>query len=85
MSSTYFTPATFTFLRNLADNNNRDWFQARKSRYEDDVRDPALCFIVDFAPRLREISSRFRADPRANGGSMFRIYRDTRFSKDKSP
>ncbi len=85
MSSTYFTPATFTFLRDLADNNNRDWFQARKSRYEDDVRDPALCFIVDFAPRLKEISSRFRADPRANGGSMFRIYRDTRFSKDKSP
>ena len=42
-------------------------------------------FIVDFAPHLRQISPRFRADPRANGDSSFRTYRDTRFSKDKTP
>ena len=85
MTSTYFTPATFGFLRELATNNNREWFQAHKPRYEDDVKDPALHFIVDFAPHLKQISPRFRADPRANGGSLFRIYRDTRFSKDKTP
>ena len=85
MPATYFTPATFTFLQELAANNNREWFHARKSRYEEDVKDPALRFIVDFGPHLQEISPHFRADPRANGGSLFRIYRDTRFSKDKSP
>ncbi len=85
MPATYFTPATFTFLQELAATNNREWFHAHKSRYEEDVKDPALRFIVDFGPHLQEISPHFRADPRANGGSLFRIYRDTRFSKDKSP
>ena len=82
---TYFAPTTFGFLTNLAANNNREWFRAHKSRYESDVKEPALRFITDFGPRLAQISTRFRADPRANGGSLFRIYRDTRFSRDKSP
>jgi uncharacterized protein (TIGR02453 family) len=81
----WFTPATFTFLTELAANNDRDWFQANRNRYEKDLRDPAVRFITDFAPRLAKISEHFRADPRPVGGSMFRIYRDTRFSKDKSP
>ncbi|MXW17251.1 MAG: DUF2461 domain-containing protein [Gemmatimonadetes bacterium] len=81
----HFTPATFAFLTELADNNNREWFRANKSRYDGDVKEPALAFISDFAPHLARISTRFRADPRANGGSLFRIYRDTRFSKDKRP
>ena len=85
MDTTYFTPATFDFLGELAANNNRDWFGIHKPRYERDVKSPALRFISDFGPRLARISSRFRADPRANGGSLFRIYRDTRFSRDKSP
>ena len=85
MATAHFTHRTFSFLRELADNNNREWFHAHKPRYEEDVRDPALRFINDFAPHLHGISSRFRADPRANGGSLFRIYRDTRFSKDKTP
>lgn len=85
MNDSYFTPATFAFLDDLAANNNRPWFMENKSRYEQDLKEPALRFISDFGPRLKEISPRFRADPRANGGSMFRIYRDTRFSKDKSP
>jgi uncharacterized protein (TIGR02453 family) len=80
-----FTPATFAFLRELAANNNRDWFQANKERYERDVREPALQFIRDFAPHLQKISPFFRADDRKSGGSLFRIYRDVRFSKDKSP
>ena len=85
MNDSYFTPATFAFLTDLAANNNRPWFMENKSRYEEVLKEPALRFISDFGPRLKTISPRFRADPRANGGSMFRIYRDTRFSKDKSP
>jgi uncharacterized protein (TIGR02453 family) len=83
--SQYFTKATFQFLTDLAANNDRDWFKAHKDRYEDAVREPARRFIVDFAPSLKTISPHFRADPRSVGGSLFRIYRDTRFSKDKSP
>lgn len=85
MASPYFSAETFAFLRDLAENNDRDWFTENKSRYEDHVKDPALRFIVDVGPELAEISPHFRADPRANGGSLFRIYRDTRFSKDKTP
>ncbi|MDH3224357.1 MAG: DUF2461 domain-containing protein [Gemmatimonadota bacterium] len=81
----YFTPETFSFLRDLAKNNNRDWFNENKGRYESQVKDPAVRFIVDVGPALNKISPHFRADPRANGGSLFRIYRDTRFSKDKTP
>jgi len=74
-----------TFLSDLERNNRREWFQSRKSRYEQTVKEPALGFIADFAPRLARISPRFQADPRPVGGSLFRIYRDTRFSKDKTP
>ncbi len=81
----YFTPGFFEFLRELKANNNRPWFTAHKARYETEVRDPMLQFIADFAPRLRRISRRYLADPRPVGGSMFRIYRDIRFSPDKSP
>lgn len=81
----HFRPATFAFLRELAANNDRDWFAANKARYEADVRDPGIEFIADFGPRLDKISSHFVADTRTVGGSLFRIYRDTRFSKDKTP
>lgn len=85
MPSRHFTPAVFSFLEELAANNNRGWFRVNKPRYEVEVRDPALRFVADFAPRLKEVSPHFRADPRPNGGSLFRIYRDVRFSKDKRP
>lgn len=75
----------FAFFRELAANNDRDWFAANKQRYQDVVVNPVTAFIVDMGPRLRRISPRFVADPRPHGGSMFRIYRDTRFSADKSP
>lgn len=81
----YFSPDLFAFLRELRDNNDRQWFAANKQRYEKVVRDPALQFISDFGPRLRRIAPRLVANPRPTGGSLFRIYRDTRFSRDKSP
>jgi len=82
---TYFSPEVFSFLRELAENNNRDWFAENKTRYEQRVREPILQFISDFGPRLAKISPHFVADPRPSGGSLFRIHRDTRFSHDKSP
>ena len=81
----HFGPEFFGFLDELRDNNNRDWFQANKERYESDVRDPLLAFVAEFAGPLRKISPHMVADPRPTGGSIFRIYRDVRFSKDKSP
>jgi uncharacterized protein (TIGR02453 family) len=79
------TPALFDFLRDLKENNDRDWFKAQKLRYEADVVDPVTEFIENMAPRVAKISPHIIVDPRPNGGSRFRIYRDTRFSKDKSP
>ena len=80
-----FTPELLTFLSELEANNNREWFQANKARYERVARDPALRFIAAFAPALAEISPHFDANPKPAGGSLFRIYRDTRFSADKTP
>lgn len=85
MSSAHFTPAFFTFLRALKRHNDRAWFADQRARYDTDVEAPMLQFIADFSPRLRSISRAFVADPKRTGGSMFRIYRDTRFSADKSP
>ncbi len=81
----YFTAKTFAFLNDLADNNDREWFKANQDRYESEVREPALDFITDFKPYLDDISPHFRADARKVGGSLFRIQRDTRFAKDKTP
>jgi uncharacterized protein (TIGR02453 family) len=75
----------FQFYRELAKNNDRDWFQRNKPRYERDVKEPLLQFVSDFGPRLRRINPHLVADPRPSGGSLFRIHRDVRFSRDKSP
>ena len=83
--SPHFTTALFEFLADLAENNRREWFQANKDRYETHVKDALLDFVSDFGERLTGISPHMVADPRPSGGSMFRIYRDVRFSKDKSP
>src|SRR6266540_1358165 len=80
-----FGPELFSFLADLRENNDRDWFAANKHRYEEELLEPAIAFIDAFAPRLEKISPHFRADARPSGGSLFRIYRDTRFSKDKTP
>ena len=80
-----FGPGLFRFLKDLAANNDRAWFAENKARYEDEVKMPLLAFIAEVAGPLGKISPHFRADPRPVGGSMFRIHRDTRFSKDKRP
>lgn len=84
MAAPAFSPALFAFLRELRDANTRDWFQAGKARYERDVLFPALAFVTALAEPLARISPWLAADARV-GGTLFRIYRDVRFSKDKSP
>jgi uncharacterized protein (TIGR02453 family) len=81
----YFSPALFAFLSQLKKHNDRGWFQEHRARYVAEVETPLLAFIGDLAPRMRAISPAFIVDPKRTGGSMFRIYRDTRFSQDKSP
>ena len=82
---TFFTPELFDFLRQLKRHNNREWFARNKGRYQQAVLDPALLFIGSFASELAKLSRHFVADPRPTRGSLFRIYRDTRFSADKLP
>lgn len=85
MASRHFSPALFSFFRDLKAHNTREWFADNKARFARDVEAPLQQFITDLAPRLRRVSPRFRADPRRVGGSMFRLHRDTRFSHDKTP
>ena len=80
-----FRPTLFRFLRDLKKHNDRDWFKANQTRYDEEVKLPALQFIAAFAGPLEKISPHLVADPRPVGGSLFRIHRDVRFSKDKSP
>lgn len=80
-----FEPTIFQFLEELNDNNNRPWFQEHKPRYESDVLEPSLAFIRAFASRLKKISPFFTAEDRRVAGSLMRVYRDTRFAKDKTP
>jgi uncharacterized protein (TIGR02453 family) len=77
--SGYFGPGLFAFLRELAVNNERGWFNANRARYAAEVEAPMRRFVADAGMRLAEIS------PSYAEGSLFRIYRDTRFSHDKAP
>ena len=80
-----FTNATFSFLEELENNNNREWFEENKPRYELLVRAPALDYIEQMGPVLEKIAPYFRCEPRKVGGSLMRVYRDTRFVRDKTP
>tara|TARA_R110002126_G_scaffold41590_20_gene120961 strand:+ start:10367 stop:11056 length:690 start_codon:yes stop_codon:yes gene_type:complete len=80
-----FPKTTRKFLRQLEANNDREWFQEHKDEYETHVVAPCLAFIESMATPLRSISSAFLATPKKSGGSLMRIHRDTRFSKDKAP
>jgi len=82
---TAFEPSLFDFLRDLSKNNNREWFQQNKPRYQSQVVAPVCQFVEAMMPRMEKISNAINVDPRPHGGSMFRIYRDARFSKDKRP
>lgn len=77
-----FTPQSIRFLRGLSKNNNKIWFEAHRDDYESTVREPMRELIEELDARLRRFAPEIGGDPKR---SMFRIYRDIRFSKDKSP
>ena len=79
---TGFRPAALTFLRGLARNNKREWFEANRQRYETEVKRPLQVLVEEIDARLGEIAPEMVGNPKR---SIFRIYRDVRFSKDKSP
>jgi uncharacterized protein (TIGR02453 family) len=76
--ATYFTKDLFTFLQELEQNNNRDWFHENKPRFESLVKEPIAAFLSDLSTKLEE---GYEVSPKA----LLRQHRDTRFSKDKSP
>jgi len=79
-----FSKKTFKFLKDLEKNNTKDWFGAHRNLFEDEVLVPAQEFVVDMGERLQKISSKIVAIPKTDK-SIFRIYRDVRFSKNKTP
>ncbi len=85
MSFSGFDPDLIQFLKDLEKNNDKKWFEKNKKRFEESVQIPMLQFIEAMEPRLRNITSHLVAIPKKTGGSLSRIYRDVRFSKDKTP
>ena len=80
-----FGPGMLQFLGELDRHNNKSWFDKNKSRYETEVREPALEFIRAMAPHVERISAHLVASDRKAGGSLMRVHRDVRFSRDKRP
>lgn len=81
-----FPQAGLDFLRDLAQNNNRVWFEARKTDYQHHLLEPAQAFVNALGARLQSVDPDIRFDARSDGsGTLIRIHRDVRFSKDKSP
>jgi uncharacterized protein (TIGR02453 family) len=81
-----FPKESLQFFRELSANNNRDWFKAHEQDYSQYVLEPAQMLVVSLGERLKTISSGIAYSPQTNGsGSIMRIHRDIRFSKDKSP
>lgn len=85
MKDYIFKPELLQFLEELTHNNNRAWFHENKWRYEADVLKPSQSFIREFEPLLKGISESFVASDKRVGGSLMRVYRDTRFSGNKTP
>ncbi len=86
MNFTGFSQEGLNFLAELAENNEREWFNANKKRYIALLQEPAQAFIVAMGERLQTIVPAIRYDTKTNGsGSLMRIYRDIRFSADKTP
>lgn len=81
----FFAEDSFEFLRQLGENNNRDWFNEHKPDYEGLVREPALDFIRAMQPELARFAPHFVAVDKKVGGSLMRVYRDVRFGKNKQP
>jgi len=80
-----FTRKTISFLKELNQNNNKIWFDENRQRYEDEVRTPALNYIESMDQHMAKISAHFVVSAKKVGGSLMRVHKDIRFSKDKTP
>lgn len=78
----FFNKAFIDFFRDLRSNNNRDWFKENKKRYETEVKEPFKSFVGHMILKMRELDPDVLIAPK---DAIFRIYRDIRFSKDKTP
>lgn len=78
----WFTPDAIAFFSELELNNDKAWFDQNRKRYETNVKEPLLGFAAEMIERMREIDPEITMLPR---NAVFRIHRDTRFSKDKAP
>jgi uncharacterized protein (TIGR02453 family) len=79
-----FSKECVKFFKELASHNHKTWFDKNKAEYNEEVLEPSRHFVTTMGDRLKKLRPKVVADPRINK-SLFRIYRDTRFSKDKSP
>lgn len=82
MAKPCFSKTTLKFLQALRKNNNREWFRARREQYEEDVRKPMIAVVEQLAIDLQQFAPELVASPKR---SIYRVYRDTRFSSDKTP
>lgn len=81
-----FPAAGLEFLKQLENNNNRDWFNKHKNEYSQIILTPAQLYTADLGAKLQQLSPKIQFDLRTNGrGSLLRIHRDIRFSRDKTP
>ncbi len=85
MTQSPLSPALFEFLRELGQHNQREWFQDNKSRYQTEVLDPVVELVAQLEKPLARVAPMLNVVPKRSGGSILRIYRDTRFAKDKTP
>lgn len=85
MADSIISPQLFKFLRQLKRHNHRDWFTENKTRYQEEVLFPAVDLVGQLEKPLSKAAPMLEVIPKAHQGSVMRIYRDTRFSKDKTP
>jgi uncharacterized protein (TIGR02453 family) len=79
-----FPQSTIKFLAALSKNNNKEWFEKNRARYDFELLQPAMQFVIDVGEKLSELSQNINAIPKIDK-SVFRLYRDVRFSKNKAP
>jgi len=77
-----FRPAALSFLRAIKKNNRREWFEANRDTFEREIKEPMKAFVEELDVQFATLAPEFVGDPKT---SLFRIYRDVRFSADKAP
>ncbi len=80
----FFSKESVDFLQDIRENNNKEWFEDNRYRYDDYILNPSRAFVVEFGEHLQALVPNINAIPKING-SLFRIFRDVRLSKDKTP